>query len=85
VTYAEKLLAKISNSVIYKDNFRPVTVKVGKSDLKEFDPSSGGGGGGGGGGGDGSEEMMLVKMMMIDDVELISGIHIASRIFVSFL
>jgi hypothetical protein len=65
--------------MIYKDDFRPVTVKVGKSDLEEVDPSSGCGGGGG------SEEMMVVKMMMIDDVELISGIHIASRIFVNFL
>jgi len=76
VTYAEKLLVKFSDSVNYKDNFRPVTVKVGKSDLEEVDPSSGGG--------DGSEEMVLVKMM-IDDVEFISGIHIASRIFVNFL
>jgi hypothetical protein len=67
VTYVEKLLAKISKSVIYKDNFRPVTVKVAKSDLKEGDPS----GGGGGGGGCDSEETMVVKMMMIDDVELI--------------
>ena len=68
--------------MIYKDDFTPVTVKFGKSDLEDVDPSSGGGGGGGG---DGSEEMMVVKMMMIDDVELISGIHIASRIFVNFL
>jgi hypothetical protein len=69
----------MSKSVIYKDNFRSVTVKVGKSDLEEAEPSSGGGG-------DGSEGMMVVKMMMmIDDVELISGIHIASRMFVNFL
>jgi hypothetical protein len=43
IIYAEKLPAKISNSMIYKDNFRPVTVKVGKSDLEEVDPSSGDG------------------------------------------
>jgi hypothetical protein len=42
VKCAEKLLAKISKSVIYKDNFRTVTVKVGKSDLEEVEPSSGG-------------------------------------------
>jgi hypothetical protein len=27
---------------------------------------------------------MVMMMMMIDDVELISGIHIASRMFVNF-
>jgi len=43
VTYAEKLLAKISTSANYKENFRPVTVMVGKSDLEEVDPSGGGG------------------------------------------
>jgi hypothetical protein len=81
VTYAEKLLAEISNSVIYKDNFRPVTLKVRKSDLDEVNTSSGG---------DGSAEMMVVKMMKIGDddndvdeyVGLISGIHIASRILI---
>ena len=59
VTYAEKLLAKISKSVIYKDNFRPVTVKFGKSDLEEVDPSIGGGGG------DSSEEMVLVVVVVV--------------------
>ena len=44
--------------------------------MGEVEPSSGGFGGAGAS--DGSEEMMV--KMMIDDVELISGIHIASRI-----
>lgn len=57
VTYAEKLLAKISKSVIYKDNFRLVTVKFGKSDLEEVDPSIGGGG-------DGSEKMVVVVVVV---------------------
>jgi hypothetical protein len=63
VIYAEKLLARISNSVIYKDNFRPVTVKVGKSDW----------------------EILNQALVVVDDVKLISGIHIASRMFVNFL
>ena len=46
--------------------------------MEVVDPTSDGGGGGGG------EEMMVVKMMMIDDIELISGIHRTSRMFVNF-
>jgi hypothetical protein len=65
VIYAEKLLAKISKSVIYKDNFRPVTVKVGKSDWEKLNQA--------------------VVVVVVDDVKLISGIHIASRMFVNFL
>ena len=50
---------------------------MGKSYLEEADPSIDGGGG------DGSEE--LVMKMIIDDVHFISGVHIASSIFINFL
>jgi hypothetical protein len=51
VIYVEKLLAEDFKSVISKDVFRPVIIKVGESDLEEVDPSSGGSSG---------EEMMMM-------------------------